>query len=257
MDQHPRHAERVGDETGVLPAGPAEAVERVVGHVVAALHRDLLDRIGHVLDRDLDEAVGDLLSTAAVADLRRELGEAGAHRLGVERQVLLGPEDARKEVRDQLASHDVGVSHRERATAAIAGRSRIGAGGVRTDAKARAVEMQNRAAAGGDRVDQHHRRAHAHAGDLGLVGTLVRAGVVRHIGRGAAHVEADQPVEAGFPSGLGHADDAAGRSRQNRILAAEQFGRRKPARRHHEHQAGLLGALPPLTMSPFRAACGR
>src|SRR6266536_491639 len=38
MDQDFRHAERVGDQTGMLAAGAAEAVERVARHVVAALH---------------------------------------------------------------------------------------------------------------------------------------------------------------------------------------------------------------------------
>ncbi len=62
MDQHLGHAERVGDETGMLAAGAAETVERVARYVIAALNRNLLDRIGHVLDRDLDEAVGDFLA---------------------------------------------------------------------------------------------------------------------------------------------------------------------------------------------------
>ena len=78
MDQHLGHAERVGDEAGVLAAGAAEAVQRIAGHVVAALHRNLLDRVRHVLDRDLDEAVGDLLGRFA-ADLFGESGEGFLH----------------------------------------------------------------------------------------------------------------------------------------------------------------------------------
>ena len=81
---------------------------------------------------------------------------------------------------------------RERPAAAIAFRSRVGAGAVGPDAEARAVEMQDRAAARGHGMDQHHRRAHAHAGDLGLERALVLAIEVRDVGRGAAHVEADQ-----------------------------------------------------------------
>ena len=238
MDQHLGHAERIRHQAGVLAAGAAEAVERVARHVVAALHRDLLDRVRHVLDRDLDEAVGDLLAGAAVADLARELGERRAHRLGVERQVLLRPEDLREEIRDQLADHHVGVGDRERAAAAVAGRPRIGAGAVGADAEARAVEMQHRAAARRHRVDQHHRRAHAHARHLGLERALVFAVEMRHVGRGAAHVEADQPVEAGLAPGLRHADHAAGRPREDRVLALEQLGGGEPARRHHEHQPG-------------------
>ena len=40
-------------------------------------------------------------------------------------------------------------------------------------------------------MDLHHRRAHAHAGDLGLECALVFAGEMRHVGRRASHVEAD------------------------------------------------------------------
>ena len=69
MQQHRLDAERIGDEAGMLAAGAAEGVQRIAGDVVAALDRDLLDRLGHVGDRDLDEAVRDLLGRAAVADL--------------------------------------------------------------------------------------------------------------------------------------------------------------------------------------------
>ena len=61
MDQHRGHAERVGDQTGVLAASPAEAVERVASNVIAALPI-FLDRVRRVLDHDLDKAVGDLLA---------------------------------------------------------------------------------------------------------------------------------------------------------------------------------------------------
>ena len=184
-----------------------------------------------------------------VADLLRQVGEGVPHRLGVERLVLLRAENLREEIRDQLADHDIGVGDRQRPAAPVAVRARIGAGGVRADAEARAVEMQDRAAAGRDRVDQHHRRAHAHAGDLGLEGALVFAVEMRHVGRGAAHVEADEPVEAGLPAGLGHADHAAGRARQDRVLALEQLGGGQPARRHHEHQARVASACASRSLS--------
>ena len=229
MDQHAGHAERVGDQAGVLAAGAAEAIERIAGHVVAALHRNLLDRVRHVLDRDLDEAVGNLLAALAAADLLRQRRERRTHRVGVERLVLLRPEDFRKEIRNELADHHIGVGHRQRAAAAIAFRAGIGAGGIRADAKPRAVEMQDRAAAGRHGVDQHHRRAHAHAGDFGLERALVLAGEMRHIGRRAAHIETDQPGEARGAPGLGHADDAGGRPGEDRVFAAEQFGRGEPA----------------------------
>ncbi len=114
-----------------------------------------------------------------------------------------------KKPRVELADHDVGVGDRERPAAAIAFGTRVGAGRIRPDAEARSVEMQDRAAAGRDRMDQHHRGAHAHARDLGFEGALEGAVVMRDVGRGAAHVEAD---DAGEPSALarpGHGDDAA------------------------------------------------
>ncbi len=252
VDQHLGHAQRVGDQAGVLAAGAAEAVERVAGHVVAALHRDLLDRVGHVLDRDLDEAVGDLFGLTAVADFLRQIGEGVAHGVRVERQVLRRAENPREEIRDQFADHHIGVGDRQRAVAAVALRPGIGARRIRTDAKAGAVEMQDRAAAGGDGMNEHHRRAHAHAGDFGLEGALVFAVEMRDVRRCAAHVEADQPVEAGLVPGLRHADHAARGSRQDRVLALEQFGRGQAARRHHEHEADsvvrrlLFLFLPPL-----------
>ena len=222
----------------MLAAGAAEAVERVARHVIAALHGNLLDRVRHVLDRDLDEAVGDFLRRL-VADFLRQIVESVPHRLAVERLILMRPENLREEIRDQLADHHIGVGHRQRPVAAVAFWSRIGARAVGSDAEARAVEMQDRAAARGDRMDQHHWRAHAHAGDLGLEGALVFAVEMRHVGRSAAHVKADQAVEAGLPPGLRHADHAAGRSRQDGVFSLKQFRRRQPARGHHEHQANI------------------
>ena len=236
MQQHGLDAERVRDQAGVLASGPAEGVQRIARDVVAALHRDLLDRLGHVGDGDLDEAVGDLLGRAPVADFGRQHREFVADDLDVERLVLLRPEDRGEIGRDQLADHDVGIGHRERPAAAIGGRTGIGAGGVGADPEARAVIVEDRAAAGRDRVDQHHRRTHAHARNLRLEGALVLAVEMGNVGRGAAHVEADHLVEAGRAAGLGKADHAAGRTRQDRILALEQFGGSETARRHHEHQ---------------------
>ena len=218
MNEHARHAEAVCHQAGVLSAGAAEAVERVARHVIAALHGNLLDRVRHVLDRDLDEAVGDLLR-GLVADLLRQIVEVVPHSLGVERLVLGGSENLREEIRDQLANHHIGVRHRQRPLAAVAGRPRIGGRRVGADAEARAVEMQDRAAAGSHRVDQHHRRAHAHAGHFGFEGALIFAVEMGDICRCAAHVKTNEPVEAGLPSGLRHADHAAGRAGEDRVLA--------------------------------------
>jgi hypothetical protein len=87
-------------------------------------------------------------------------------------------------------------------------------------------------------MNQHHRGAHAHAGDFGLEGALVFAVEMRDVGRGAAHVETDEVGKAHLAPGLRHADHAAGWSRQDCVLALEEVRRRQAARRHHEHEAG-------------------
>ena len=62
VDEDGFHPQRIGDEAGVLAAGATEALQGEAADVVALLHRDLLDRVGHVGDGDLQEALGDLLA---------------------------------------------------------------------------------------------------------------------------------------------------------------------------------------------------
>ena len=175
MDEDPRHAERVGDEAGMLPARAAKALQRVARHVVAARDRDLLDGIGHVLDGDGDEPVRDLLARSGRRRPRPPaLRSRDAHDRSVERLRLIGTEDPREEVGRQLADHQVGVGDRQRAALAIAGGAGIGAGRIRVRRESARRQVQDRAATGRDRVDQHHRRAHAHARDLGLEGVARR-----------------------------------------------------------------------------------
>ena len=240
MDQHRRHAERVSHQASVLAARATETVQSVAGHVVAALHGDLLDRVRHVLDRDLEKARGNLGGRALVArglsDLRRQSREFLAHHAGVQRLVLAGAEDVRKELGLQRAQHDVAVGDAERPAPPVARGARIGARRLRPHAIARAIEEADRAAARRHRMDQHHRRAHAHAGHQGLEGALVFAVVVRDIGRRAAHVEGDDLVEAGLPRRLHRADDAPGRPAQDRVLALEERGVGQAPARLHEHE---------------------
>ena len=172
MDEHGRDRQSVSDVAGVLAAGAAEAIERIARDVIAARDRNRLDRLGHLRNRNGEKSVGDRLRLPPVADVARERGKALPHDLVVERLVAARAEHFREEIGDQLARHQIGVGDRERAAAAIGGGSGIGAGGSRANAKARAVEREDRAAARGDGMDLHHRRAHAHARDFGLEGAL-------------------------------------------------------------------------------------
>src|SRR2546428_11150596 len=99
MDEDPRHAERVGDEAGVLPRRAAEAAQRIARDIVAALHRDRLDRVRHIADRDLHEAFGDRLRASTVAYLLGELCESVGNNATVQRLLPAGPEHMRKERR--------------------------------------------------------------------------------------------------------------------------------------------------------------
>ena len=58
MEQHPFHAEPLGQGAGVLAAGTAEAHEHGGADVVAALDRDASDRVGHPLKGDAAGALG-------------------------------------------------------------------------------------------------------------------------------------------------------------------------------------------------------
>ena len=210
MDEDARHAERVGDEARMLPTRTAETVEHVAAAVITLRDRNALDGVRHVLDRDADETVRDRFR--CVAQFVRECRETVAHSLFVERFVGAGSEKMREEFAAQLAHHHIRIGDGQRPAAAVAGWPRIGAGGIRAYSKARAVKMQDRAAAGCHCVDRHHRHAQAHACHFRFVDALERAVETRDIGGRAAHVEADDMIEARFARRLRHADYAASRA---------------------------------------------
>ena len=129
MDEHARHAQRVGDEARVLAAGAAEAAQRVLGDVVAALHRDVLDRVGHVLDRDLAGSRRRLPRACARTPVAASTSSASAanfaaHHVGVERLVAVRSEHVREKTGSMLADHHVAVGDRERTAAPVRRRAR-------------------------------------------------------------------------------------------------------------------------------------
>ncbi len=238
VEQHGVDAELVGHQAGVLPARAPETLQREGGRVVALLDGHLLDGLGHVGDGDAQEIFRHVARVArrpgGGGDLPGQIREAGPHGVGVERGVAARAEDRREMPGLDLAEQDVGVGDGERAAAAVAGRAGVGAGAVGPDAEAQPVEMQQRAAARRHRVDGHHGGAHPHARHLGLEGALEGAGVERHVGRGAAHVEADHAIEAGQRRRAGRPDDAARGAGQDRVLAREGVRLGEAAVRLHE-----------------------
>nr|CAD6595171.1 hypothetical protein RFYW14_00002 [Pseudorhizobium flavum] len=199
VDHDGRNAERIGRQAGMLAAGTAEAGQHVIGDVIAALDTDFLHRIRHVLDGDRQEAVCDFFRRTPVADGRGHVLEGCANGRCVQRLVAVRAEDLREEFGRELAEHDIGVGDGERPAAAIGFRPGIGAGGIRPDAEAPVLEVEDGAAARGNGVDGHHRRAHPNTGNFRLEGPLQLAIVVGDVRRRAAHVEADHAVKPGEP----------------------------------------------------------
>ena len=138
-----------------------------------------------------------------------------------------------------LAKHDIAIGHRQRPAAAITRRARIRSRRIGPDAIALTIEMQNRTTARGDSVNRHHRRAQTHTRDLRVEFALEFSREMRDIGRGAAHVEADQFVESGGSGRLHHADNAAGRAGKDGILAVKLVCVGQAAVRLHEHQSRI------------------
>ena len=175
-------------------------------------------------------------SSAGRRVLLGQLGKLGLHRLQAQGLVGMRAKHLGEVARLDLAQHHVGVRHRQRAATAVAGRAGVGTRALRTHAKARTVKRQQRAATGRHGVDAHHGRAHAHAGHLGLELALEFAGVVAHVGGGAAHVKANDLLNAGNGRGPRHAHNATGRAAQNRVLALEGVGIGQAAAGLHEEQ---------------------
>jgi hypothetical protein len=91
-------------------------------------------------------------------------------------------------------------------------------------------------------VNGEARRAHAHAGDQALVTELEAAGVARHVGGRAAHVEADDARKAGLFGDAGGRDHASGGAGEDGVRRAKARGVRQTAARLHQAQ-GRAGEL--------------
>ena len=225
MNKHRLHPQRIGHQTRVLPTGAAETLQCETGDIVPLLHRDLLDRIRHVGDGDLEKTLGDLSGGAYFAGCRRyPFGQRGEffrdHRC-VQRTVPIRPKNGGKMCWLDFAHADIGVRHGQRPAAPVARWPRIRPRRVRPHPHARAIEMQDGPATRRHGVDRHHRRPHPYPRDGGFERTLERAGIQRHVGGGAAHVEADDAVEPRHGRRTRRADDAAGRAGQDGVLALE------------------------------------
>ena len=252
MDEDALHPERIGDLARMLPTGAAETDERVAGDVMASRDRDLADRGPHVVHRDFQKAVGDVLKALFASNNVGDFLQACARCVPVERLVTARAEDRRKMVGLDPAEEQIAVGDGERPAVAIAGRSRLSSGGLRPDPEAHPVEAADRAAAGRDRVDLHHRRADPDPGDHAFVAKLELAGIMGDVGGGPAHVEPDQLVRFMRRAGGDHPDHAACRSREDGIFSPKSISFREASVGLHEVKRGSRDkpAADPLDVAP-------
>ena len=141
-----------------------------------------------------------------------EFFETGNDGLAIERQVCLRPKNSRKVLGQHAPQQNVGVGQRKWARTAIAGWARIGTRRIRADAKTRAIEMQNRPATCGDRVNAQHGGAQPDAGHLGFKFTLKFTGIMRDIGRCTPHIETNRTLKPSPFTDPSHSHDTAGRA---------------------------------------------
>ena len=241
VDEHTTHTQGVGNQAGMLPTRAAEALQGIAGHIMAALDADFLDRIGHVVHGDAQEAGSHVFRAARrgagfAGDLCGECFEPGADGNEVELFIAIRAKDRREMIWVQLAQHDIAVCHGKRPATPIAGWAGICARTFGADLEAAFSEPADGSAAGGNGVNIHHRSAHADACDLGFEGPFIGARVMADIGGSAAHVKADELVMAHSTRSLYHADNAARRTGQDGILALKQRGIGQSARALHEQQ---------------------
>ena len=230
VNQDLADAERVGDAAGMLRSGSPVAQQRELGRVMALADRDVANRARHRLDRDVEKSRGNPLD----ATLRRGAHRPGErlellpHDAGVQRLVAARAEDRRERIRADPAQQHLHVGDGERAAVAVAGRTGVRAGGARADGQSSAGIREHGAAAGGNRVDVHHRRLQPDARDGGLEALGQGAIVERNVRRGAAHVEGDQAWPAAAFGDPRRRDQAAAGPDSTALQARNASGAASP-----------------------------
>ncbi len=149
------HADLARHLDGVQRTGAAIGDQHEIAGIEAALGGDALDGIGHRGRGNAQDAVGGCTRAHAerLADphFERALGGGGI-------ELHLAAEEA---IGAEPAEHQIGVGHRRLGAAeAVAGRARRRAGALRADAQRAVVDAGDRAAAGADLENIHHRDLH-------------------------------------------------------------------------------------------------
>ena len=239
------------DVAGEERAGAAGGDQGEIARVVAAPHAVELDRLDHAELLDLQRAERGLLQRHVEGrgePLQRVPGEVGVQRHAPADQAAVGAQPAQHHLR--VGRGGLG------AAAAVAGRSRIGAGRLRPDAvDAAVVDMGDGAAAGADGVDIDHRDHGLVVADLGIEQVAHPEPAVRRhadIRRRAADVEGEHIVVAGHPAGPDAADQARDGARHHQVDRASRGAvrGRHAARGLHEAHAARQPGVPEPGIEP-------
>ena len=220
-NEHARDLQGVREGAGVERASASEGNQREVAGIVAALDGDDANGLLHGGLNDAQDAGGELFDGGEGSlPLLHVLQHAGA---------VEGDGASHEAVGVEAAEGEVGVGDGGLGAAAEADGAGIGAGGFGAYAEETAgVEASDGAAAGAGGVDVEHGHADGDAGDDGLVADVGAGGVDEEdIGGGAAHVEADDLIEAGEACELVRSDHSAGGSGEhgsNRLRGGDARG---------------------------------
>ena len=215
----------------MLAAGAAEAVERIAGDVIAALHGDFfLIASAIVGDRDLEENRRRLPRRCARRRCaRRDRPNCARTASASSGSSRLGPKDMRgKNSGMSLPVHHIRIGHRQRAAAPVAGGSGIGAGGIGADPPAAA----HRRNAGSSRHPPRRcgSASSAPACARPRLPSRRRARIRRHICATSVEVPPmSKPITLAEPGGssrLGETDHARRRGRRVRHPCPETDRRR-------------------------------
>ncbi len=209
------HAQVFGQGAHMEAAGAAEAGQGEVRRVEALLNGDHPQGLAHVLVGQVQNAPRGGFPVQAQAGgqpLHRRPG--GVH--------VQGQAAGQGEFRLQAAQHHVGVGDRGLGAAtAVAGRPRVGAGGLRAYVEqAGLVHPGQGAAAGADGVHVHHGHRHRVGADVAVPGEADVAVQQRHVRGGAAHVEGHQVIAAQVPAQAAGGVQAAGGAREQQVHGA-------------------------------------
>ena len=147
-------ADLARDRDGMQRAGAAIGDQREVAGIEAALGGDALHRVGHGGRR----RCAGCRRRPAVASMPSGSPTLASARSAASTSSFISP--PRKRSAPSRPSTQIGVGDgRLLAAAAVAGRARHGAGALRADAQRAVLDPRDRAAAGADLENIHHRRS--------------------------------------------------------------------------------------------------